>query len=37
MTEGKAEYIVRMQHLMCMFDSLTFCTCGLFGGLTVNR
>jgi aldehyde:ferredoxin oxidoreductase len=34
--EGKAENVIRMQHLMCMFDSLTCCKFGLFGGLTVQ-
>jgi aldehyde:ferredoxin oxidoreductase len=33
---GKAENVFRMQNLMCMFDSLTFCKFGLYGGLTVN-
>ncbi len=35
-TCGKAENVVRMQHLMCMFDSLVCCKFGLFGGLTVD-
>jgi len=34
--EGKAENTIRMQHLMCMFDSLTCCKFGLFGGLTIQ-
>jgi aldehyde:ferredoxin oxidoreductase len=34
--EGKVENVIRMQHLMCMFDSLTCCKFGLFGGLTVQ-
>ncbi|UCF97783.1 MAG: aldehyde ferredoxin oxidoreductase family protein [Spirochaetaceae bacterium] len=35
-TEGKAENVVVMQHLMTMFDSLVCCKFGLFGGLTVD-
>jgi aldehyde:ferredoxin oxidoreductase len=35
-SEGKAENVVVMQHLMTMFDSLVCCKFGLFGGLTVN-
>ncbi len=34
--EGKVENVVRMQHLMGMFDALTACKFGLFGGLTVH-
>ena len=34
--EGKAENVFRMQNLMSMFDSLTACKFGLFGGLTVR-
>ena len=35
-TEGKAENVIVMQHLMSMFDSLTACKFGLFGGLTID-
>jgi aldehyde:ferredoxin oxidoreductase len=35
-TEGKAENVVVMQHLMSMFDSLSACKFGLFGGLTIE-
>lgn len=35
-TEGKAENVMVMQHLMSVFDSLTACKFGLFGGLTIN-
>jgi aldehyde:ferredoxin oxidoreductase len=35
-TEGKAENVFMMQNLMCMFDSLSCCKFGLYGGLTVN-
>lgn len=34
--EGKAENVIQMQNFMAMFDSLTACKFGLFGGLTVN-
>jgi aldehyde:ferredoxin oxidoreductase len=34
--EGKVENTIRMQHLMCMFDSLTCCKFALFGGLTIQ-
>jgi aldehyde:ferredoxin oxidoreductase len=35
-TEGKAEQVAVLQHLMGMFDSLVACKFGLFGGLTVD-
>jgi aldehyde:ferredoxin oxidoreductase len=34
--DGKVENVVRMQHLMCMLDSLTTCKFCLFGGLTIH-
>ena len=34
--DGKAENVFQMQNLMCMFDSLSFCKFGLYGGLTVT-
>jgi aldehyde:ferredoxin oxidoreductase len=35
-TEGKADLVVKFQHLMSMFDSLTCCKFVLFGGITVK-
>jgi len=35
-TEGKVEFVVKMQNLMSMFDSLTVCKFVLFGGVTVE-
>jgi aldehyde:ferredoxin oxidoreductase len=35
--EGKAENVIRMQHLMSMFDSLTCCKFLLFAGTKVNH
>ncbi len=34
--EGKVENVIRMQHLMSMFDSLTCCKFSVFGGMTVE-
>jgi len=36
-TEGKAENVIRMQHLMSMFDSLTCCKFLLFAETKVNH
>jgi len=35
-TEGKAEFVAKMQNLMSMFDSLIVCKFTLFGGVTVG-
>ena len=35
-SEGKAENVIRMQHLMGMLDSAVACKFALFGGLTVD-
>jgi aldehyde:ferredoxin oxidoreductase len=35
-TNGKADFVIKFQNLMCMFDSLKCCKFVLFGGLDVD-